>query len=224
VSEEETTAAEAAAAEERNLREEEREEQTLILRSSEIFHDNGIYLPSRTIYMGSDPNFDGGDVGVDCKMAERFVKNLHMLEAMAPDRVTVLMNNPGGDVYNGLAIFDAIQLSRCPITIKARGYAMSMGSIILQAATRPGDKRLIGPSAVQMIHYGTDSITHHAKTVYVRALEGERINDWMEKMYLERIHKKLPNFTLEELQKMLNFDKFLTAQESIDLGLADEIG
>jgi ATP-dependent Clp protease protease subunit len=204
---------------ERNAREEEREEITLMLRSSEIFHDTGIHLPSRTIYMGNETYWDG-EVGVDSKMAERFIKNLHMLEMASSDPITVVSNNPGGDVYSGLAIYDSILISPCHITIKARGYAMSMGSIILQAAK----KRIMSPTCVQMIHYGTDSITHHAKTVLVRALEGERINVWMENLYLSKIHEKNPDFTLEALQKMLNFDRFLTAQESVDMGLADEIG
>jgi ATP-dependent Clp protease protease subunit len=209
---------------ERGAREEEREEITLMMRSAEIFHDTSIHLTSRTIYVGSDTDFDGNSVGVDAKMAERFLKNMHMLECASDDRIEIVANNPGGDVYHGLAMFDAILLCRCPVTVKARGYVMSMGSIILQAATRPGDRRLVSPNSVQMIHYGTDSITHHAKTVAVRAREGERVNDWMEQMYLERIHKKRPDFTLAELQKMLNFDAFLTAQESVDYGLADEIG
>lgn len=186
----------------------------------ELFHGHDLYLPARTIFLGSVSTPDGYESGVDARMAEAFLKNLHVLEFMNPDApVDVVMDNPGGDVYHGLAIYDAIRMSPCEVTVKARGYAMSMGSIILQAA----DRRLMSPNAVQMIHYGTDSITHHAKTVAVRAREGERINDWMELMYLARIHEKRPSFTLGQLKEMLAFDKFLTAQESIDLGLADEI-
>jgi len=205
-------------------REEDREDITLMLRNAEIFHDCGIHLNDRTIFVGSDTHWDGGHIGVDAKMAEKFLKNLHMLERMSPDPVTVLANNPGGDVYHGLAIYDAIKTSRCAVRVVVRGYAMSMGSIILQAATRPGDCRVMGPTSTQMIHWGTDGWWGHAKTFEKIADEGKRINAWMVEMYLEQIRKKHPKFTKERLKNMLNFDTFLTAKQSIDLGLADEIG
>jgi ATP-dependent Clp protease protease subunit len=200
-------------------REENRDETVTLVRMAELFHDHGLSIATRTIYMSGTQSWEG-DSGTDVLMAERVIKNLHALENISAEPITILMNNPGGDVYHGLAIYDAIKTSPCRVSVVVRGYAMSMGSIILQAAS----ERLMGPNSVQMIHYGTDSITHHAKTVVVRALECDRINDWMETMYLERIRQKNPAFKLSKLKKMLAFDKFLTAAESIALGLADRIG
>ncbi len=170
--------------------------------------------------MGSEEvGVEHGESGTDGMMAERMIKNLTILEGMNSEPITILMNNIGGDEYHGFAIYDAIRACKSPVTIVAMGHAMSMGSIILQAA----DERVMAPTASQMIHYGTWGIHDHAKTTQQWAKEGQRIDKWMEQMYLTKIREKHPDFKLKALEKMLNFDTFLTAQESIDLGLADKI-
>ena len=113
-------------------------------------HDYDVYIPTRTIYVGSIHVSDEGESGTDAHMAERLLKNIHILEALNKDPITIIFNNIGGDVNHGLAIYDGIKNSECHITIKVFGHAMSMGSIILQAA----DERLMSPNASQMIHYG----------------------------------------------------------------------
>ncbi len=197
------------------------EEHRLAAELLQSFHDTGCYLPTRTIYLGSEiVTVNEGESGTDSLMAERFIKNLHFLENMSGEPVTIIQNNLGGDEYACFAVIDAIKQSPCHITIVARGHAMSAGSLIFQAA----DKRVMGSLAVQMIHYGTWGVHDHAKSAQQHAKEGQRIDTWMESFYLSRIHEKNPDYTLEELQKMLYFDTYLTAQQSIDLGLCDEIG
>jgi ATP-dependent protease ClpP protease subunit len=97
-----------------------------------------------------------------------------------------------------------------------------MGSVIFQA----GDLRIMAPNAKQLIHYGTplhaDSELH-AKSQYNWTEECKKFSAWMELMYLAKIHDKQPEFKLKRLQKMLNFDTILSAQESVELGLADKI-
>lgn len=184
------------------------------------FHDYGIYLPSRTIYMGSESHdVDSGESGVDGAMAEKMVKNLHVLDSINKEPILIIMNNTGGDEYHGFAIYDAIQACASHVTIKVYGHAMSMGSIILQAA----DHRVMMPTSRMMIHYGTWGVHDHAKTAQKWAEEGRKIDTWMEDMYLSRIHEKVPGFTKAKLQKMLDHDTFFTAQETVDLGLADKV-
>lgn len=184
------------------------------------FHDYGIYIPKRTIYMGSvDVSVEHGESGTDSAMAEYLVKNLIILEGMSEDPITIIMNNLGGDFNHGMAMYDAIKNSPNHITIKALGYAMSMGSILFQAA----DVRVMGPNASQMLHYGTWSFDGHSKTGQKWAKENERLDLWMEHMYLEKIQAKVPDFTLMKLKKILDHDTFLNARESVNLGLADQI-
>lgn len=184
------------------------------------FHDYGIYIPSRTIFMGSEEfSVELGESGVDGKMAERVVKNLNILEGINKEPITIIMNNPGGDEYHGLAIYDAIKTATCHVTIKVYGMAMSMGSIILQAA----DERVLSPNAKFMIHYGYFSMSEHAKTVYKWTEENKKVDVWMEQLYLEKIRHKHPDFKLKKVQEMCNFDTILSARETVDLGLADKI-
>jgi ATP-dependent Clp protease protease subunit len=185
------------------------------------FFDFGVYPTTRTIYVGSMGTEDGiNETGTDYAMAEYAIKGLHILDAASDAEITIIMNNLGGDVYHGMAIYDAIKACRSPVTIKATGYAMSMGSIILQAA----DKRLITPNARFMIHYGHIGMSAtHTKNFIKWAKETERSDKEMEDLYLRRIHEKHPDFARKRLQQMLNFDTILTAQETVDLGLADAI-
>lgn len=184
------------------------------------FHDYSIYLPTRTINIGSEENsLEHGESGVDGAMAERAVKNLHILESLSKEPITVIMNNIGGDFYHGLAIYDAIKACESTVTIKVFGHAMSMGSIILQAA----DERIMAPTSKQMIHYGTWGYDGHSKTAQQWAKENDKLDRWLEDMYLEMIHEKVPDFSLAKLRKMLDHDTFFTARESVNIGLADKI-
>jgi ATP-dependent Clp protease, protease subunit len=192
----------------------------LIKDDVDRFHDYNLHAPSRTIYMGSEHySDDGNEGGTDGLMAESFLKNIMILETVSKDPITIIMNNIGGDPNHGLAIYDAIKACKTVVTIKVFGNASSMGSIILQAAK----KRIMSPNSVQLIHYGDLSLNNHAKVAYKYADENKRLDKWMEKMYLSKIQAKHPNYTMAELQKLLAHDTFLTAQESVRLGLADKI-
>jgi ATP-dependent protease ClpP protease subunit len=218
-------------------------------------------LDNRVLFMGSINSSDDSETGVDYLMAEYFIKGMHVLEKNSKP-ITIIMNNPGGDPLHGLAIYDAIKYSPCHCTIKVYGHAMSMGSVILQAA----DHRVMMPNSRFMIHFGYDSINGHAKTVEKWIDESKRMNYEMENIYLDMMFKKESkhyrgyldivlgqimtkqyasgyppptkpieyNFSKLSIPKryesirmvlrdMLNFDTILNAQETIQLGFADEI-
>lgn len=182
------------------------------------FHDYGIYMPNRTLYMGSEIVGEDEESGTDALMAERMVKNLHILDKEG-EQIVIIMNNLGGDVMHGLAIYDAIKACKSKVIIKAFGNAMSMGSVILQAA----DERIMAPNAVQMVHIGYFATSGHAKTTYRQTDEAKRLDKLVETIYLEKIREKHPDFTPQRLKGMLDHDTFLTAKQSIELGLADKV-
>lgn len=191
--------------------------------SIDRFYDYDIYPETRTIYMGSiDNDIEYGESGTDGALAERMVKGLHVLDSSAKEGdkpITVLMNNPGGDVYHGMAIYDAIKTCKNHITIVVYGHAMSMGSLILQAA----DKRVMSPNSKIMIHYGYFGINDVPKSVQNWAEESKKINKWMEQTYLAKIKEKHPTFSLKKVQEMCNFDTIISAKDALELGLIDEI-
>lgn len=205
---------------------------------------------NRTLYMGSVDTFSSGNEnGVDYVMTEYMIKGLHVLDSKNNNPITIIMNNPGGDWYHGMAIYDSIKNASSHCTIKVYGYAMSMGSVILQAA----DKRILMPNSRFMIHYGSTSFNDASLPLIEKWVSEERrINYDMEEIYLQSmleketkeghgyLSKTLSNIlespktfskkaeTKKEelrsvLKEMLNFDTILTAEETVDLGFADEI-
>ena len=183
------------------------------------FYDYDILTSTRTLFMGS-MGTEGEDSGTDFAMAEAMIKGLHILDTTGTSPITIIMNNLGGDEYHGLAIYDAIRACKCEVHIKVFGHAMSMGSIILQAA----DKRFMSPNSRCMIHYGTwDVPADHPKITRKWAEEGQKFDTWMINMYLQNIREKHPEFNYADVDKLCDFDTILTAQETVDLGLADEV-
>lgn len=186
------------------------------------FFQYNIDVSSRTIYMGSSDDYSGEESGTDYKMAENVIKALHILDSNAENGdkpITIIMNNPGGDEYNGLAIYDAIKCCKNHITIKVYGQAMSMGGIILQAA----DERIMSPNSRFMIHYGTFSMEGNAKDVYSWIEDNKKIDTLMEDIFLEKIKQKKPNFTRHQLKKWLKSDHIMDAEKALEYGLIDGI-
>lgn len=189
------------------------------------FFEYGINLPSRTLYIGSyEYNADSDENGVDFAMTERAIKGLHILDGHnstynGDSSINILLNSPGGDFYHGMGIYDAIAACRNHVVVQVYGYAMSMGSIITQAA----DKRLMSPNSYMMLHYGEDGFCGHAKIFEVRAEQSKRLNLWMENLYWNKIKEKHPKFRKFEVEKMLKYETFLSAEEAVELNLADGI-
>ena len=168
----------------------------------------GIDVPSRTLFLTGE---------VDGEQAAQFLKGMHLLTG---GDVNIIMDNTGGDEYHGLAIYDAIATCEEHVTVTVFGHAMSMGSIILQAA----DDRVLAPNATLMMHYGTwgtgeEEVTFHR----VRAKEMERVNALMETAYLERMKAADPRFSLRKLKRMLNGEIYMAPTQAVELGLADRI-
>lgn len=181
----------------------------------EKFHDYEIFIPKRTIYMGShESSLTEGESGTDAMMAERLVKNLLFLESQSDEPVTIIMNNLGGDWYHGMAIYDAIKNCRCHVTVKGYGNVMSMGSIILQA----GDERVLMPHAVVMVHDGQDGYAGVPKDMESYAEQSKKVRRRMYEIYAER-SGKTPSYW----EKKCRGDYWLSAEEAVEEGLADSV-
>lgn len=186
------------------------------------FIDYDIDIESKTIFIGAQKtSLDGSESGVDAALAERVIKALTIFNLYTDNNkpINLLINNIGGDDYHCIAIYDALKCCRSKVHATVFGQAMSAGSIILQAA----DKRFISPSSKLMIHYGTWLYGGHSKDFDKWSEENKKISSWMENVYLSRIKEINPSYSLKDLRKLLIFDTFLTAEESVELGLADEI-
>jgi len=141
------------------------------------------------------------------------------LNQLSTKPITIHMNNLGGDWYHGMAIYDAIKTSKAYITMVVWGSAMSMGSIILQAA----DERFMAPNSILMIHDGMEFLNGSPRTVEKWIDESKRNRLTMYKIYLEKMKTKIPQMTLRKIEKLCSHDTIYSAQETVNMGLADKV-
>lgn len=187
--------------------------------------EHNVDLDNRTLWIGSMTLEEGEESGVDAKLSENVIKGLHLLERASPQGdkpITIYLNTPGGSEWEGLAIHDAIVACKNYVTIIVWSKAWSMGSYILQA----GDKRIMAKNASIMIHEGTLDLppNEHPRIVknwfkYYFDVQGPACD----KILMDKIQQKNPEFTGRKLEEMLKFDTIFTPEQSIALGLADEI-
>lgn len=188
---------------------------------------NQIYLFGRE---DVDVEMEHGEPGVEYKMANRFIKNLHYLSGRDAKRpILIHMKSCGGYVEEGMAIYDTIVSIPNPVTIINYTHARSMSSIILQAA----NKRIMMPNSYFMFHTGDLSLSGTNKQVHSIVEFDKRFTDIMLSVYAERMkhspHSKFKTWTISRIRDMLTHemdrkeDVFLTAPEAVEWGFADEI-
>ena len=184
------------------------------------FFQYGFDPVKRTLYMGST-EYEGefGESGVNSTMVERIIKGLHLLDYGDFSPITIKMNNPGGDVYSGIAIYDAIAACHSEVTIIVYGQAISMGCFILQAA----DHRVLMPHATIMWHPGTDEFVGHITDMERAVAENKRLCVMAEQIFLPRIREAIPDYTSERYYSEFAFDCYLSAEDAVKMGLADTI-
>jgi len=189
-----------------------------VIYSSENIHDwfeHSVNLKERRIYL-STVNFDcdGKDQGVDSLMTEYFIKGIDLMRK-SNRKVTILMNNIGGDWIHGMAIYDAIRDFPAPVDIEVYGHAMSMGSIILQA----GRKRLMHSNSSMMIHDGyADDGARPVQSARNWSNYEESLRRNMYKIFAERTGE-IPSYW----KRKCAHDTIYTAEEAVEKGLADKV-
>ena len=166
--------------------------------------------------------------GVEYLMANRIAKNLRLMAHISDEPVLIHMKTSGGDVAEGLAIYDTIKLSPLYVTILSYTHARSMSSIILQAA----DRRVLMPNSYFMFHRGSAEFSGESRAVESSVEFYKRWDETMLDIYSERMKEPDNRFSDWEtlrIRSMLidqmgrKVDVFLGAQETVDWGLADEI-
>jgi ATP-dependent protease ClpP protease subunit len=187
---------------------------------------NHIYLFGAETY-ATGTSYEGGiEPGVEYVMANRFIRNLQLcMRANPKEPIIIHMKTNGGDVHEGMAIYDAIKTCPVPITILSYTHARSMSSIILQAA----DRRVLMPSSYFMFHDGTLGAEGTFKTVVSFVEFQKRYSDKIEGIYIESMRNKGFKKTDSERKRWLRDqmdkkeDVFLMPDEAVSCGFADEI-
>ena len=159
------------------------------------------------------------DDEIENRASSLIVSQLLFLESENAEKdIFMYINSPGGTVTAGMAIYDTMQFIAPDICTIVMGQAASMGSLLAQAGAP--DKRWILPHSRHMIHQPMGGASGQASDVEIRTKELLRVKEELTQIYVKHSSKsKLYN----ELVKDMDRDNFLTAQESVDYGLADKI-
>ena len=157
------------------------------------------------------------DGNVEDHIASVLCAQLLFAESQDPKKdITLYINSRGGLVTAGMAIYDTMQYVKPDIKTIVMGQACSMGSLLASAGTK--GKRFMLPHSRHMIHQPLGGASGQATDVQIQANELLR---W--KKELTGIYVKTTGKTFEQLTADMERDNFMTAEESVAYGLADEI-
>jgi ATP-dependent Clp protease, protease subunit len=169
------------------------------------------------------------DTDVNEHSASLIVSQLLFLESENPDAdILFYINSPGGSVTAGLAIYDTMQFIKPDVSTIVLGQACSMGSFLAQAGAK--GKRYVLPESRTMIHRVSSGTPGTRGSVHVQELqfedavrsmeESKRLNERLTQLYVKH---NTAGKTYDEFFNTMKFDTFLSAQEAVAFGLADEV-
>jgi ATP-dependent Clp protease, protease subunit len=165
-------------------------------------------LRDRIIFLGTP---------IDDQIANLVVAELLHLESEEPDRdISIYINSPGGSVYAGLTIYDAMQFVRPEIQATCVGLAVAMGALLLAGGTK--GKRLALPNAKILIHQVSGGFEGQATDIEIQAREVINV-----KRRLEEILSEHTGQPLERVSKDMERDYFMTAEEAREYGIIDRV-
>ncbi len=154
---------------------------------------------------------------VEDNMASLIVAQLLFLESENPTKdISMYINSPGGVITAGMAIYDTMQYIRPRVSTVCIGQAASMGSFLL-AAGEPG-MRIALPNARIMVHQPSGGARGMASDIEIQAREILRIRARMNDLYV-----KFTGKALEDIEKAMDRDTFLDANEAKAFGLVDRV-
>jgi ATP-dependent Clp protease protease subunit len=165
-------------------------------------------LNERIVFLGTPVTED---------IANLIVAQLIHLESEDPDKdVSIYINSPGGSVYAGLAIYDAMQFIKPDVQTICVGVAMSMGALLLAGGTE--GKRMALPNSKILIHQVSGGFSGQASDIEIHAKE---IIDVRQR--LDEIIAKHTGQDLEKVAKDTERDYFMSAEEAKEYNLVDRV-
>lgn len=165
-------------------------------------------LKDRIIFLGS---------GINDVVANTVIAQLLFLAADDPEKdISLYINSPGGSITAGMAIFDTMQFIKPAVSTICVGMAASMGAFLLAAGEK--GKRYALPNSEVMIHQPLGGAEGQASDIEIRAKRILKLRDKLNKILVERTGQ-----TLKRIEKDTDRDYFMTAAESKDYGIIDQV-
>ncbi|HEX6115612.1 MAG TPA: ATP-dependent Clp protease proteolytic subunit [Solirubrobacterales bacterium] len=165
-------------------------------------------LNERVIFLGQE---------IDDQVANLIVAQIIHLESEDPDKeISLYINSPGGQVYSGLAIYDAMQFVKPEVSTICYGIAMSMAALLL-AGGAPG-KRMALPNSRILIHQPSGGFQGVAADIEIHARETLELRARLDAIYAKHTGK-----SEKQVRSDQERDRFLKADEAVAYGLVDRV-
>ena len=165
-------------------------------------------LKERIIFL-TGPVFD--------QVSSLICAQLLFLESENPSKdIAFYINSPGGVVSAGLAMYDTMQYIRSPMSTVCIGQAASMGSLLLCAGAK--GKRYALPNSRIMVHQPSGGAQGQATDIEIQAREILKLRQRLNEIYVK--HTGQP---IEAIEKKLDRDSYMSAEEARDFGLVDHV-
>src|SRR3979490_2886493 len=150
-------------------------------------------------------------------MSTLTVAQLLFLEAENPKKeIAMYINSPGGVVTSGLAIYDAMQFIRPPVSTLCIGRAASMGFLLLASGHK--DMRFALPNARIMLHQPSGGFQGQATDIMLHAQEILNLKTRLNEIYVHHTGQ-----SLKKIEDALERDYFLTAEMAVEFGVVDKV-
>lgn len=154
---------------------------------------------------------------VEDQMANLVVAQLLYLESENPDKdIQLYINSPGGTVSSGLSIYDTMQFVNCDVSTICVGQAASMGALLLGGGSK--GKRYALPHSRIMVHQPSAGFQGQATDIDIHARETLEL-----KRRLNEIMSRHTGQTVEQIEKDLERDNFMSAVAAVQYGLIDTV-
>ena len=154
---------------------------------------------------------------VEDHMANLIVAQMLFLESENPDKdIHLYINSPGGSVTAGMSIYDTMQFIKPDVSTMCIGQAASMGAFLLTAGAE--GKRFCLPNSRTMIHQPSGGVQGQATDIHIQSQEILKIK--------ERLNRLMAQHTGQSIEKVTDDterDNFMSADESKDYGLVDQV-
>ncbi len=165
-------------------------------------------LKERIIFL-TGPVFD--------QVSSLICAQLLFLESENPSKdIAFYINSPGGVVSAGLAMYDTMQYIRSPVSTVCIGQAASMGSLLLCAGAK--GKRYALPNSRVMVHQPSGGAQGQAADIEIQAREILKLRQRLNEIYVK--HTGQP---IEAIERKLDRDSYMSAEEARDFGLVDHV-
>ena len=154
---------------------------------------------------------------IEDHMANLIVAQLLFLESENPDKdVHLYINSPGGSVTAGLSIYDTMRFIKPDVSTMCIGQAASMGAFLLSGGAK--GKRYILPNARTMIHQPSGGAQGQATDIEIQAKEILFLRERLNSLLADHTGQ-----TMEVIERDTERDRFMSAEQSVEYGLVDEV-